>query len=288
MQHTTKWKVTPLAVILAALFSTSALADENNTVDNSGAESTQTEESASCFVCNVSGSATLAYDSNLYDKDDYRSIRNFSWSGSLNYRLSENSQVFFSSGGYRALEDEIGTYATDSVLGLSYSNLYQFGETGKVGVSGQFTIPTSEISQDTELYTAFRLSVPVSFQVLGGDYSLTPRIRKNFYKYKTMNGRVLTEWVYSISANGSYSFGDLTLGASALGGNGMSFKGNRSRDFSYGASAYASYSITKNWSTSFTVSTAGFYHDAEKGTLGNIDLFDTDKASYIADITFSF
>lgn len=79
------------------------------------------------------------------------------------------------------------------------------------------TIPTSEASRDTELYTAFRLSVPVSFKMLGGNYSVSPRLRKNFYKYQTMNGRVLTEWVYSVSADGHYQFDKLTLGASLLG-----------------------------------------------------------------------
>ncbi|HAS8175290.1 TPA: hypothetical protein I7671_05520 [Vibrio vulnificus] len=288
MQHTTKWKITPLAILLGALFSSSIYAEENSQTNGESNTESTSEAQSSCIWCNVGGSASLAYDSNLYDTNDYRSVRNFSWNGTLNYKLSDKTGLYFSTGGYRALEDKVGTYATDSVFGASYSNIYEFGETGKIGLSGQLTIPTSEISRDTKLYTAIRISTPIRFQMLGGNYSVTPRVRKNFYKYETMNGRVLTEWVYSISVGGSYSFDDLTIGASALGGNGMSYKGTRSRQFTYGASAYASYGITDNWSTSFTVSTAGFYSDAERGTLGNIDLFDTDKATYIAQLTFSF
>ncbi|KOO10792.1 hypothetical protein AKJ18_32430, partial [Vibrio xuii] len=102
--------------------------------------------------------------------------------------------------------------------------------------------------------------------------------RKNFYKFKTMNGRVLTEWVYSLSVGANYQFDKLTLGASALGGNGMSYKGNRSKQFTYGASVFSSYQLADNWSASLSASTAGFYTDAERGTLGDIDLFDEDKA----------
>ncbi|MCX9565232.1 hypothetical protein IG518_22080, partial [Vibrio cholerae] len=181
-----------------------------------------------CMICQLSGSATLAYDSNLYDKDDYRSIRNLSWNGTLNYPVSEQLRAYITGGGYRVFQDKTGTYVTDTVVGLNHSNLFAFGETGRLGLGGQLTIPTSEASRDTELYTAFRLSMPVSFEMLGGHYSVSPRLRKNFYKYQTMNGRVLTEWVYSLSVDGNYQFDNLTLGMSLLGGNGTSYKGNRS------------------------------------------------------------
>ncbi|KJR21695.1 hypothetical protein BOO91_12045 [Vibrio navarrensis] len=288
MQHTTKWKVTPLAVILAALFSTSALADEDNTVDNSGAESTKTEESASCFVCNVSGAVSLSYDTNIYNKDDHRSVRNLSWSGDLSYKLSSNTKVYFSTGGYRAFEDETGTYATDSVLGLSYSNLYNFGETGKIGASGQFTIPTSESSEKDELQTAFRLSVPVALTAWDIDFSISPRLRKNFHKYKTAGGKSLTEWTYSLSTSVSKSWESFSAGVSILGGNTISYQGTRRSSWSYGASVWGAYSFSDNWSASLEAATSGVYQDAERGTLGNIDLFDQDKASYIATLTFSF
>lgn len=245
-------------------------------------------EDQPCLISQLSGSASLAYDSNLYDKDDYRSVRNLSWNGTLNYPVSEQLRAFITGGGYRVFQDKTGTYVTDTVVGLNYSNLFTFGETGRLGIGGQLTIPTSEASRDTELYTAFRLSVPVSFKMLGGNYSVSPRLRKNFYKYQTMNGRVLTEWVYSVSADGHYQFDKLTLGASLLGGNGTSYKGNRSREFNYAASVYSNYQISDSWSASFTVSSAGFYSDAERGALGNLDLFDTDKASYIAQLTYSF
>ena len=41
-------------------------------------------------------------------------------------------KAYISSGGYRALDDEVGTYASDSVIGLSHSKLYEFGESGKI------------------------------------------------------------------------------------------------------------------------------------------------------------
>ncbi|HDZ9495664.1 TPA: hypothetical protein RU013_002410 [Vibrio cholerae] len=286
MHNIKKCRVNPISFLVVSLFSATTVFAEGETT-NPNSDLTLNEDQL-CLICQLSGSASLAYDSNLYDKDDYRSVRNLSWNGTLNYPVSEQLRAFITGGGYRVFQDKTGTYVTDTVVGLNYSNLFTFGETGRLGLGGQLTIPTSEASRDTELYTAFRLSVPVSFKMLGGNYSVSPRLRKNFYKYQTMNGRVLTEWVYSVSADGHYQFDKLTLGASLLGGNGTSYKGNRSREFNYAASVYSHYQISDSWLASFTVSSAGFYSDAERGTLGNLDLFDTDKASYIAQLTYSF
>lgn len=286
MHNIKKCRVNPISFLVVSLFSATTVFAEGETT-NPNSDLTLNEDQP-CLICQLSGSASLAYDSNLYDKDDYRSVRNLSWNGTLNYPVSEQLRAFITGGGYRVFQDKTGTYVTDTVVGLNYSNLFTFGETGRLGLGGQLTIPTSEASRDTELYTAFRLSVPVSFKMLGGNYSVSPRLRKNFYKYQTMNGRVLTEWVYSFSADGHYQFDKLTLGASLLGGNGTSYKGNWSREFNYAASVYSNYQISDSWLASFTVSSAGFYSDAERGTLGNLDLFDTDKASYIAQLTYSF
>ncbi|EGR4483755.1 Outer membrane receptor protein [Vibrio cholerae] len=286
MHNIKRCRVNPISFLVVSLFSATTVFAEGETT-NPNSDLTLNEDQP-CLISQLSGSASLAYDSNLYDKDDYRSVRNLSWNGTLNYPVSEQLRAFITGGGYRVFHDKTGTYVTDTVVGLNYSNLFTFGETGRLGIGGQLTIPTSEASRDTELYTAFRLSVPVSFKMLGGNYSVSPRLRKNFYKYQTMNGRVLTEWVYSVSADGHYQFDKLTLGASLLGGNGTSYKGNRSREFNYAASVYSNYQISDSWSASFTVSSAGFYSDAERGTLGNLDLFDTDKASYIAQLTYSF
>ncbi|EHY9843778.1 hypothetical protein OZ254_000135 [Vibrio cholerae] len=286
MHNIKRCRVNPISFLVVSLFSATTVFAEGETT-NPNSDLTLNEDQP-CLICQLSGSASLAYDSNLYDKDDYRSVRNLSWNGTLNYPVSEQLRAFITGGGYRVFQDKTGTYVTDTVVGLNYSNLFTFGETGRLGLGGQLTIPTSEASRDTELYTAFRLSVPVSFKMLGGNYSVSPRLRKNFYKYQTMNGRVLTEWVYSVSADGHYQFDKLTLGASLLGGNGTSYKGNWSREFNYAASVYSNYQISDSWLASFTVSSAGFYSDAERGTLGNLDLFDTDKASYIAQLTYSF
>ncbi|HAS6152131.1 TPA: hypothetical protein I7146_11510 [Vibrio vulnificus] len=289
MQHTTKWKITPLAILLGALFSSSIYAEENSqTNESADVESTNADESASCILCNVGGSLSLTYDTNIYDKDDHRSVRSLSWSGSLNYKLSPNSSAYFSSGGYRALENRTGDYLTDSVLGVSYSNLYAFGETGKIGVSGQFTIPTSETSQKDELNTAFRLAVPVSFKVWEVNFNVSPRLRKNFHEYKTIAGRSLTEWTYSLSTSATMSWDSFSTGLSILGGNTISYQGTRRSSWTYGGSLWGSYSFSDNWSASLSASTSGVYQDAERGTLGNIDLFDQDKASYSATVTFSF
>ena len=47
MQHTTKWTMTPLAMLLGTLFSMPLLAEENNVADSSGIESTQNEGESS-------------------------------------------------------------------------------------------------------------------------------------------------------------------------------------------------------------------------------------------------
>lgn len=209
MHNIKRCRVNPISFLVVSLFSATTVFAEGETT-NPNSDLTLNEDQP-CLICQLSGSASLAYDSNLYDKDDYRSVRNLSWNGTLNYPVSEQLRAFITGGGYRVFQDKTGTYVTDTVVGLNYSNLFTFGETGRLGLGGQLTIPTSEASRDTELYTAFRLSVPVSFKMLGGNYSVSPRLRKNFYKYQTMNGRVLTEWVYSVSADGHYQFDKLTL-----------------------------------------------------------------------------
>ncbi|MDF2154043.1 hypothetical protein [Vibrio sp. CAU 1672] len=288
MQHTTKWMMTPLAILLGALFSMPSLADENNVAGSSETESAQHKKDASCFVCNVGGSVYLSYDTNIYNKNDHRSVRNISWGGDLTYTLSPNTKAYFSAGGYRALEDEVGTYATDSVLGLKYSNLYRFGESGKIGATGQFTIPTSEASRNDELQTAFRFAVPVTFSAWNVDFSVAPRLRKNFHKYKTMGGRSLTEWTYSLLMAVEKSWDSFALGLSALGGNTISYQGTRRSSWNYDGTLYGTYSLNDNWSLSLAASSSGFYQDAERGTLGDIDLLDQEKASYSATVTYSF
>ena len=290
MHNTIKWKVKPIAILLGTMFTLSVYAEEVNSVDNINdkAESTQNENDASCITCNISGSVTAGYSTNIYNKDDYRAARSFSWDGTLKYTLSENTKAYISSGGYRALDDEVGTYATDSVIGLSHSKLYEFGESGKIGVSGQFTIPTSEASRNDKLQTAFRIAIPVSFEHWGVSFNISPRLRKNFHRYETYGGKSLTEWTYSLFTGASYSWEQLTLGVDALGGNTISYQGTRRDSVDYGGSIYGAYDFNDNWSFTLTAATSGAYADAERGTLGNIDLFDADKASYTADITFSF
>ncbi|UUM31388.1 hypothetical protein [Vibrio japonicus] len=275
MQNTTKWKESIIAFSLLSIFSSSALSDDNKPDE---------QQIKSSFGGNVS----VAYDTNIYHKDDHRSVRNISWNGSLHYSFASNYRAYLSSGGYRALEDKTGDYFTDSVIGISRSNLFEFGDTATVGINGQFTIPTSETSRKDELITAFRVAVPLSFQISDANISVSPRLRKNFHKYQTAGGKSLTEWVYSLSTSASYSFQDLTVGISALAGNSISYQGTRRNSITYGGSVFGSYQLTDAFSFSLSASTSGFYLDAEKGTLGDIDIFDADRASYEARISYSF
>ena len=160
MQHTTKWMMTPLAMLLGTLFSAPSFAVETSVIDSTSTpESTQNEGDTSCIVCKFSGAVYLSYDTNIYDKDDYRSVRNFSWGGDLVYSFSSDTKAYFSTGGYRALEDEVGTYATDSVLGLQYTNLYRFGDTGKIGVAGQLTMHVRLRDQMSQFIFSMRRAV---------------------------------------------------------------------------------------------------------------------------------
>ena len=290
MQDTKNWKVKPITILLGSMFTLSVCAGEGNITDsnNGKAQPEKNESDAYCITCNIGGSISAGYSTNIYNKDDYRASRSFSWNGKLIYTLSENMGTYITSGGYRALDDAVGTYATDSTIGLSHSKLYEFGESGKIGASGQFTIPTSEASRNDKLQTAFRLAVPISFEYWGVNFNISPRLRKNFHKYKTYGGKSLTEWTYSLFTGASYNWEKLTLGVNALGGNTTSYQGTRRSSVEYGGSIYGAYGFNDNWSFTLSAETSGAYADAERGTLGDIDLFDSDKASYKVDITFSF
>jgi len=286
MQHTTKWMLKSFPLIIGSLLSFNILAEDAVVEENE--DSSIAIESDECQSCKLSGSATLGYDTNIYSRSDHRSVRNISWRGSLNYSFNDAYRLYFNTGGYRALEDEVGTYMTDTIVGLSRAKLYQFGETGAVGIAGQFTIPTSETSRKDSLNTAFRLAIPVSFKLWDANISISPRVSKSFHEYKTSGGKSLTEWIYSISMGANYRWDKLEMGISALGGNSRSYQGTRRTELTYAGSIYAGYDLAENIGISLAVSTAGFYADAERGTLGNIDLFDPDRATYIAEISYSF
>lgn len=234
------------------------------------------------------GSASVFYSQNGYDKDDYRSIRSLHWSATANYKISDNYSGYLSSGGFRTYEDKTGDFFTDSVIGLSRSSLFSFGDTGKVGASLQFTIPTSETSRKEDLNTAARLGLSVSGQVAGINLSIAPRYRKNFHQYKTtVNGKVLTEHVVSVVSSVGYGIGDAYLSGSIIGGTSWTYSSVR-RDWTYVGQLSASYKFTDALKGSLSASNSGVYFDAERGTLGNIDLFNEKSATYTATLTYSF
>ncbi len=233
------------------------------------------------------GSFSLGYRTNIYHPDDYRSSRSLSWSASFRAK-QDKFTASISTGAYRSLEDKTGDFFTDSSIGLSYSSLAKFGETGNVSMSGRLTIPNSESSRKQQLITAVQLSVPVRFKVAKVGISVSPRIRKNFHKYKTIAGRSLSEWVYSISTSANISSGDFSFGTSIYGSNSQSYQGTRRTSINYGGSVYGSYRVADYLSISVSASSGGVYKNAEQGTSNNIDLFNSEKANYVATATFSF
>lgn len=286
MQNKEKWMHRSAALVILLLVNSCLYAEEQNVDENTA--SNKIKENTKCLDCKLGGMISGGYDTNIYNRNDHRSIRSLSWRLSLDYSFSNQDKVYLKTGGYRALEDKTGDYLTNSVIGLSRGRLFSFGETGDIGVSGQFTIPTSDASRNDSLNTAFRLALPVSAKYWGLNFSLTPRISKNFHQYKTAGEKSLTEWVYSMSMTVGYSWDDLSLGISMLGGNSRSYQGTRRNDITYATSIYGNYSLTNNIAISLSASTSGFYADAERGTLGNIDLFDPNSASYNAEISYSF
>ncbi|CCN71916.1 hypothetical protein [Vibrio nigripulchritudo] len=285
MQHTKITSLPGLVLMTGALASFNAMAEEAvNSEQDDGAKSVAKEE---VVETKYGGSLSLGYQTNIYHPDDYRSSRALNW----NARFSATEgklTTFITTGAYRALEDKTGDFFTDTAIGLSYSSIGKFGETGNVGISGQLTVPTSETSRKQNLNTALRLALPISLKVSDVNLSVSPRLRKNFHSYKTAGGSSLSEWIYSISAGGSYSMGDFSISASVLGGNSISYQGTRRSSFTYAGSLSGSYRATDYLSLSLSASSSGVYTDAERGTLGNIDLFDSENATYVATATFSF
>ncbi|WP_104400762.1 hypothetical protein [Vibrio penaeicida] len=285
MQHTNKIALPKLVLMTGVLASCNALADEQKEVKQEEVTNSAVQEEV--VEAKYGGSLSLGYQTNIYHPDDYRSSRTLTWSASFSATEGDYS-AFVSTGARRALEDKTGDFFTDSVIGLSHSSLTKFGDSGNVSISGQFTIPTSEASRKDQLNTAFRLALPVSYKISDVSFSLSPRVRKSFHKYKTIAGKSLAEWTYSISAGSSYSIGKFSLSASVLGGNTISYQGTRRSSFSYQGSLSGSYKATDNISLSLSASSSGVYADAERGTLGNIELFDSEKAVYAATAKISF
>ncbi|USH01452.1 hypothetical protein K6Q96_11085 [Grimontia kaedaensis] len=234
------------------------------------------------------GSACVYYSQNGHDKDDYRSVRSLNWCASATYQISEDYSGYLSGGGYRAYEDRTGDFFTNTVLGVSRSALFDFGETGKVKASLQFTLPTSETSRKEDLITASRIGLSITGKAAGFDLSIAPRYSKNFHQYKTtVNGKVLTEHVVSVVSSVGYGVGDAYLSGSFIGGTSWTYAGFR-RDWTYVGKLSASYQFTDSFSGALSASNSGVYFDAERGTLGNIELFNERSATYTATLTYSF
>lgn len=275
-----------LSLIVAAILSlgsASVLAEEIGQ-DKSDENKVAAEESSG--FSDIGGSLTAGYTTNTFN--DYRRDRSLSWNLGLNTTYKKDYKLYASTGGYRSFDSNRGDFNTDTLVGLKYNSLLEFGEEGKVAVRGQFTIPTSEASRDDKLTTAFRLDLPVNFKLIGLDWSISPRVKKNFHRYKTQGGRSLTEWVYQLYSSVGYAWDDFYISASLLGGNTVSYQGTRRNSFDYSGSLSVSYDFTDEISASLSASNAGYYADTERGSLGDIDLFNEADSSYSFDVTYSF
>lgn len=235
------------------------------------------------------GSLSLGYDSNFFQASDHRSNRALSFHGSLYMRFLDNYSLYTNSGDYRTLQNAETFYSTDTVVGLSNSSLLSFGDTGNVSISGQFSIPTSQASQDSFLNTAFRIQTPISFKLADVTITLAPRVRKNFHQYTTSpSGNVNASWGLSLLVAANYTYGDAFFSASALGGTSVNYNGRWDDGYSYGGSLSTGYNLNDALSISLTLASSGVYADAAQGTLGSFDIFDETKATYSLGMTYSF
>ena len=279
-----KNKLTYLCLVISTVLSCTApsvFADEvTGNKNKSGIE-----EKSPAFS-DIAGYISVGYDTNAYT--NHQQDRSLSWNLGVNTVYNDTFKLYASAGAYRSFDSNRGDFYTDTIVGVRLSSLFQFGRSGKVGLGGQFVIPTSEHSRDDKLTTAFRLDMPISIEYLGINFGMSPRIRKNFHRYKTGGNRSLTEWIYSLSFWTNYSWSDYSVGLSMLGGETVSYQGTVRDEYSYSGSVYLSYSWTDKVSTTISAANAGYYVEAERGSLGNIDFFDLTSSSYNFDVTYLF
>lgn len=281
-------KSSSFTVILSSLFVLTSYQTIANTQPDTNAQPIDNIAEPAEFAASNSASLTFGYDTNIYNKNDYRSERKLWWTASASRRFAPDYTLSFSTSAYRPLQKEKGNFFSDSALGLHRSNLFTFAETGRIGLQTQLTLPTSEFSQKDKLITAVRIATPIQWQAIGVQWQFSPRLRKNFHQYETMAGRSLTEWIYGFHFMGSYQWRDFSISSSILGGNTISYAGTRRNAFDYAGDVNLSYRVNPHLSFNLGASNSGVYYDAAQGTLGNIDLFDADKVTYSASITMSF
>lgn len=158
-----------------------------------------------------------------------------------------------------------------------------------MSISGQFSIPTSQASQDSFLNTAFRIQTPFTFKLADVGFLIAPRVRKNFHQYTTSpSGNVNISWGLSLLLGANYNYGDAFFSVSALGGTSINYNGRWADGYSYGGNVSAGYNLLEDLSISLTLASSGVYTDAAQGTLGSFDLFDEAKATYSLGMTYSF
>ncbi|MUK78831.1 hypothetical protein GNP84_18270 [Aliivibrio fischeri] len=283
-------KLLKQSALSSFIFCTSALVHnafaEDTNKEEIPAEPTELEQDSNL---KWGGSLSLGYDSNLYSASDYRSSRAISFHGSLYLAFWEHYSLYSNTGGYRTLQNAEGFYSTDTVVGLSRSSLLTFGDSGRMSISGQFSIPTSQASQDSFLNTAFRIQTPFTFKLADVGFLIAPRVRKNFHQYTTSpSGNVNISWGLSLLLGANYNYGDAFFSISALGGTSINYNGRWADGYSYGGNVSAGYNLLEDLSISLTLASSGVYTDAAQGTLGSFDLFDEAKATYSLGMTYSF
>lgn len=236
-------------------------------------------------------SASSSYSRNAYRDTSYLASRSIDASVTLGYRFDDNWSLSADIAGIHQFDGEKGQYWQNAWIKAKYADLYQPTENLSFSAGMRVLIPLSETAQKSDLSTAIRadlsLSYDMAFLLEGLTLTDSVRIRKNFHRYTTVGTTQLEEYRLSNSFGLTYEFGDWWLSATIDSSTSWTYRGNEySPEFSH--SEELGYNVTENISLAVGLTNSARYFDADRGPNPIDTLFDLDKPTYYLSITYNY
>ncbi|GAD89289.1 hypothetical protein VHA01S_018_00770 [Vibrio halioticoli NBRC 102217] len=278
---------------LLSLTATTTLANETTIANtqNADADSSQTFQPA--FTGYVAGTYSDDWAS------DYRDDRSFSIDLKLGYQFTPNFSAGVITGAYYLDTAYCSTHTKDywcmssTSLYAKYNNLYSFfDDFTTIGVQGRVILPTTQYSQDTNLYFGLKGYVPISFDVDryvdGLSLSLTPSVTKYFNKYKTAGGQNLTEYTLALTLDTTYQISDKFYFTVSLDDyNYITYQGSTTYP-TISHTEELGYQATDNIYVGVGYTNSAQYYDPEHGPSPISDLFDDKDPHFYLTTYYSF
>ncbi|HAS6371165.1 TPA: hypothetical protein RQJ73_001708 [Vibrio vulnificus] len=234
---------------------------------------------------------STSYSRNAYPDNSYLASRSLDASLTVKYETETNWLFSANFSGVHQFDGHEGQYWRDVWLRAVYRDLYQPTENLNFSASIRGVIPISDIAKTTDLSTAFRadlnLSYDLGFLLEGLQLTDSVRLRKNFHRYTTAGNLQLEEYRLSNSFGLSYEYGDWWISTTIDSSKSWTYRGSEySPEFSHAEEI--GYNATESFSVAAGLTNSARYFDTDRGPNPIDTLFDLDKPTYYLTLTYNY